>query len=405
MNRYPARPATLQSLRGANIAHLIESSGPGGAERMIVELAQAQQQHGATVTVFIPRGRESWLSEQLQTAGVSTEYFTLTSPLSPPCVRTLYRAFRRYDIALAHSHEFTMATNGAFAARWAGIPHVITMHGGRYYATKLRRRLLMRAAVEASQATVAVSEPLGDALSTDLRITRSRIETIPNGIRMDVVAAAPLRHELGLAPGEPLVLAVGNLYPVKGHRILLEALHALPANTHLAIAGRGREESVLRSRAAVLGLSNRLHLLGHRDDVPALLLAADVFVQPSLDEGLPLAVLEAMTSARPIVATDVGDVGRAVGPGGGLLVPPGDASALAAAITMILQKPFLAKALAQTARTRALLHYGASRMVGRYADVYAPLMPTRAVAEAMAKPSASAQRSMRPKTSVKTGSD
>lgn len=400
-----SQPLQPQSLRGEHIAHLIESAGPGGAERMVVELAHAQQALGAVTTVFIPRGREAWMAHQLRDAGVEVEHYDLDSPLSWRCVRTLTSAFRRRGITLAHSHEFTMAVNGAVAARGVGIPHVITMHGGRYYAAKVRRRVLMRGAVASSQAIVAVSEALGDALSSDLLLNRTRVLTISNGVRVDVVAAAPLRAELGIAAGDPLVLAVGNLYPVKGHAVLLEAMQHLPHDTHVVIAGRGHEEASLRARAAELGMSKRLHLLGLRDDISALLYAADVFVQPSLDEGLPLAVLEAMFASRPIVASDVGDVARAVGPEGALLVSPGDAAALGAAITLLIEKPFLASSLAQSAHSRATNHYGLARMVNRYAELYAGLLDARALAAPIASARTIAQRSMRANTSAKTGSD
>lgn len=393
------------SLRGEHIAHVIESSGPGGAERMVAELARAQRQLGAQATVFIPRAREPWLASQLQACDVDVEYFDLISPLSWQCVSSISTALRQRNVTLVHSHEFTMAVNGAWAARTVGIPHVITMHGGRYYADKLRRRVLLRGAVSSSQATVAVSDALGDSLSRDLYVKRERILTIANGVRAECANAAALRTELKLDAKAAVVLAVGNLYPVKGHIALVNALPQLPLNVHIVIAGRGGEDAPLRARAAALGMTARLHLLGHRDDVAALLMAADVFVQPSLDEGLPLSVLEAMFSARPIVATDVGDVARAVGTDGALLVPPGDAEALGTAITRLLEQPFLASALAACAQERARRDYGMTRAVGRYAELYAPLLARRAAADSIASASTVEQRSMRAKTSSNTRSD
>ena len=132
------------------------------------------------------------------------------------------------------------------------------------------------------------------------------------------------------------MVAVGNLYPVKDHATLLRALARLPA-ARVAIAGRGDQEEPLRRLAAELGLSDRVHLLGLRDDVETVFAAADVFVQPSLSEGLPLAVLEAMANGLPVVATRVGGIPEAVVDGKtGLLVPPGDPAALAAALAAVL---------------------------------------------------------------------
>jgi glycosyltransferase involved in cell wall biosynthesis len=385
--------------RGEHIAHLIESTGPGGAERMVAELALEQRVRGARTTVFLPVAGEEWLADQLEGADIAIERFRHDSPLSPQCVRTLAHGFRKHGITLAHSHEFSMAVNGAVAARAVGIPHVITMHGGRYYADKMRRRFAMRFAVASSQATVAVSELLAGQLSHDLHVAPSRIVTIPNGVRPAEPPTATLRRELGIAAHARVILAVGNLYPVKGHRFLISALAELPASTHLAIAGRGDGETALLAHAAELGLESRVHLLGHRDDIPALLAAADVFVQSSLNEGLPLAVLEAMFAGRPIVATDVGDVARAVGADGALLVAPGSAAELAAAIGRLLDQPFLASALGASAALRANRTHGLTRMVERYAALYAPLLAR------MPRARTAVLRSIRSKTSANTSSD
>lgn len=399
------RSSATSCLRGEHIAHVIETAGPGGAETMLLELARAQQQHGAITTAFLPYSHEDWLPTQLLNAGIGVERFELRSPLSWDSIRSLVAAFQRLEVSLLHSHEFTMAVNGAVAARIAGVPNVITMHGGRYYAERGRRRLLLRAAIASSQATVAVSDALGDALSRDLRLARTRVITIHNGVRVQPSAAAALRTELGLAEGSTIVLAVGNLYPVKGHAALVRALPALPTAAHLVIAGRGGEEQALLASAAALGVSDRLHLLGHRDDIGAVLRAADLFVQPSLNEGLPLALLEAMFAAVPIVATDVGDVAQAIGTDGGLLVPAGDDAALGAAITRLLEQPFLARALAASAQARAEREYGMPRAVERYADVYSPLFAARDATSRMPWTSTALQRSMRAKTSANTGND
>jgi len=356
------------------VAHLIESSGPGGAERIVADLATAFQAADTQNVVFLPRDGEDWLQRQLAGSGVAIEYFKIDRPVSPQCARALTDAFREHRIAVAHSHEFSMAVYGSWAAWRADIPHVITMHGGRYYASRLRRRLALRAAVALSAATVAVSSPLAQAISDDLRVKRSRIVMVPNGVRYVAPERVTLRDELGLGSDDRLIVAVGNLYPVKGHQHLVEAL-ALVASKHkrlhVAIAGRGELEEALRSRAADVQLTDRVHLLGLRSDIPAILAAADIFALPSLSEGLPMALIEAMFAARPIVATEVGEVGVALDGGqAGVLVEPGNAYALAAALHGLLTEPVRAKTLGERAAGRARAHYGLSRMVARYANLY-----------------------------------
>src|SRR5258708_91627 len=139
------------------VAHLIESDGPGGAERMLSELANGLQSRGCAGVAFLPAKGEGWLGRELSAFGVPIEYVHLASPLSTRFPRDLASAFSRHRIDLAHSHEFTMSVYGSAAAKLVGVPHVITMHGGRYYAERWRRRFAMRLSVAASRPVVAVS--------------------------------------------------------------------------------------------------------------------------------------------------------------------------------------------------------------------------------------------------------
>lgn len=267
-----------------------------------------------------------------------------------------------------------MAVYGAWASWLAGVPHVITMHGRRYYAGRLQRRVAMRTAVALSARTVAVSNPLAEHLSRDLLVRRSRITVVSNGVRRPTAECATLREELQLRPDERLLVSVGNLYPVKGHAYLIDAMSLLGSrhpNVHLAIGGRGDLAEALMARARDQGLANRVHLLGLRSDVAAILAAADLFVLPSLSEGLPLALLEAMFAGRPIIASDVGEIGRTLGHGeAGVLVEPANAVALAAAIDDLLSNPARAREFGEHAARRAAAEYDVSQMVRRYSSIY-----------------------------------
>jgi glycosyltransferase involved in cell wall biosynthesis len=226
---------------------------------------------------------------------------------------------------------------------------------------------------------VAVSRQLGDHISRDLLMRRSRIEMVPNGVRF--AGEAPrdtVRRELSLGPDDRLLVAIGNLYPVKGHRLAIDALAQLAdrhPTLHLAIAGRGDLAGALTEQAAALGIGHRVHLLGLRSDVAAVLAAADLFVLPSLSEGLPLALLEAMFAGRPTVATRVGEVPAALDHGrAGMLVPPDDAAALAGAIDDLLIHPDRALTLGQRAHARAVAEYDLDGMVRRYRFMYDQLL-------------------------------
>ncbi|MGB2713839.1 MAG: glycosyltransferase family 4 protein [Vicinamibacterales bacterium] len=361
------------------IAHLIESDGPGGAERVVVHLASTLQAQGLSNVVFLPRHGEGWLEYQLQGSGIAIEYFTIDRPFSPACARAVANALRVHRANVAHSHEFSMAVYGSWASWLAGVPHIITMHGSAYYAGRLRRRLAMRMAVATSRRTVAVSNPLADHMSHALALRRSQIGVIPNGVRHEPGGQlSTLRDELRLSPQDRLVVAVGNLYPVKGHRHLIDALALLSTRhptLHVAIGGRGSLAEPLANQADELGVGGRVHLLGLRSDVSALLAAADLVVLPSLSEGLPMALLEAMFANRPIIASAVGEIPLALEQGrAGLLVPAGDPTALATEIDRLLTDATLARALAERAFARAVEEYDVSHMVRRYLGLYMEML-------------------------------
>jgi len=368
-------PTAASRLRGMRFAHLIETDGPGGAERVLANLATEFQTAGSDNVVIVPERGEGWLARELRGTGVHVESFCLDRPFSPMFARRLADILRSYGVALAHSHEFTMAVYGTWAARRAGIPHVFTMHGSRYYAERWRRRIALWLATRMSDAVVTVSHSLARQLRRDLLLSADRLITIPNGVRHFPTSQSSLRQELGLADTDQLVVAVGNLYPIKGHTYLLQALALLAPRLprlHVAIAGRGELASPLRAHAAALNVHDRFHLLGLRSDIGNVLSAADVFVLPSLSEGVPLALLEAMLAAKPIVATAVGEVPTVLDGGrAGLLVPSADASALANALASVLVDLAYGQRLGLAAATRAGGEYSLDAMVDRYAALYA----------------------------------
>jgi glycosyltransferase involved in cell wall biosynthesis len=360
------------------IAQLIESDGPGGAEQVVADLAVNLQAAGARSVVILPACGDGWLARQLAGTGVAVEHFRLDTPFSPACARSVANALRRHRIDVAHSHEFSMAVYGAWASWHAGVHHVITMHGSRYYVGRLQRRMALRAAIARSDRIVAVSHELAGHISGDLLVRRSHIDVISNGVRCVSADGAAVRHELKLAAGDRLLVSIGNLYSVKGHQHVIDAVARLidrHPRLHLAIAGRGHLADALAAQARQHKLETRVHLLGLRSDVPAVLAAADVFVLPSLSEGLPLALLEAMFAGRPIVASDVGEIAAALDHGAaGVLVPPGDPAALAASIDDLLTRPDRARALGAHARRRAADEYDVSHMVRRYRSIYEQLV-------------------------------
>jgi glycosyltransferase involved in cell wall biosynthesis len=211
-------------------------------------------------------------------------------------------------------------------------------------------------------------------MSRELWIPRARIAMVSNGVRRPPPGPKTIRAELGLSLDDRLMVAVGNLYPVKGHRHLIEAMSLLAwrhPTLHLAICGRGDLAEALATRSPYIGLGTPSHLPVILSNVSAVVAAADIFVMPSLSEGLPLALLEAMVAGSAIVATVVGEVSAALEQGAaGVLVPPGDSRALAVAIERLLNDQQLARTLGHRAACKAAAEYEVSSMVRHYSSMY-----------------------------------
>jgi glycosyltransferase involved in cell wall biosynthesis len=370
---------TVSATGGKKIALMLESDGPGGAEHVLLHLAEGLQARGHTI-VPVLRGvskGKAWLQGQFRQRGIEPELFFIRRPIDWKCAQGMMEIFRRREIDVVHSHEFTMAVYGAVAARLTGRPHLITMHGTRLFAERWRRRAALRWAIHNSIATVGVSQSTADFVEHSLGLAPGTVGVVENGIIPLAGAREPVRVELGIGAEEPLIVAVGNLYKVKGHMVLLRALARLGTRRpdlswRLAIAGRGEEEVALREFVAQNGITSRVTLLGFRTDVPNLLAAGDIWVMPSLSEGLPLSLLEAMFAGKAILASRVGGIPDVVTEEQeALLSAPGDEVELAAQLERLLSDHDLRARLGAAARSHADREYRLERTIDQYERLYA----------------------------------
>ncbi|MGE3595682.1 MAG: glycosyltransferase family 4 protein [Dehalococcoidia bacterium] len=348
----------------------IETDSPGGAETMILALARELLARRHSVTAFGLVGGQGWLTAQFAALGVDRVLIRARGRSGLRTLPAIAAAIRDRGLEVLHSHEFAFAVAGAFAARVTGCRHLITMHGGTYYAGNVKRRLALRAAAAMSHRLIAVSTPSGQVLARALRLRSDRVTVVHNGVAAISSDNGPrVRAELGLGPTDVLVVTIGSLYEVKGHSFLLEALSQLNVRDRvvLAIAGSGHMEPRIRSDIARLGIGANVRILGFRADVADLLAAADIFAMPSLSEGLPMAVIEAMLAGRAIVASDVGGIPELLPSSDyGLLVRPGDPVDLAGRLTELIEDPARRARLGNAARVRAAGRFTAAVMTDEY---------------------------------------
>ena len=216
-------------------------------------------------------------------------------------------------------------------------------------------------------AHVAVSAHTADAIAAEAALARERMLVVPNGVPEPAAGST----ELGLP--RPIVGGLGRLDRQKGFDVLIDALATLPG-VSAVIAGDGPERGALLQRARERSVADRFAIVPWTSDVGPFLRSLDVFVLPSRYEGLPLVLLEAMATATPGVAADVGAVSEAIVAGeSGLLVPPDDAPALAAGIGQLLDDKEARERLGARAREEWRSRFTAERMQQSYVDLFTRL--------------------------------
>jgi len=385
----PAPPAQAdRSARRLRVLQVINSLVVGGAEQLLVTLAQHIDtgRYDLRVCSLSPL-EETPIVRDLRALGVPLYSVSRTTKHDARHVARLAALARRLNVDVLHTHLAYANTIGTLAGALTRRPVVATLHNARsvhdpYNGHGRLKQGLQTCMLRYGVRTVIACAPEVRAVAIDeLGLPPYRVADVPNGIDTsagDAVspaeAAARRAELLDGAPG-PLVLAVGNLLPAKGHTVLVGATSQLLPRfpgLRVAIVGREGESSPeVCARIVALGLERHVALVGQRRDVPALLAAADVFAQPSLWEGLPLALLEAMAAGVPAVASAVGGVPRVLEDGvTGRLAPPGDAAALAAALGDLLAAPAAARALAAAGQAHVRATYGAAAWADHLQSIY-----------------------------------
>ena len=361
------------------ILHLFVSLPVGGAENLLLSILR-RLDPARYESVVCTLGERGALATQVEALGVPLVELGLmrSGGGRGRAVQALAELLRRERIDLLHAHLYHANLIGRLAARRAGIPCVVSIHN-TYTRPKWHRRLAnWWLARRHTGAIIAGSEEIRrDILRYD-HVRPELVEVIPNAVDLSRSASAltreAARERLGLAAEAYVLGTVGRLEEQKGHRFLLDALDRLRAqglDAVLLLVGGGREEAALREQAARLALGERVCFLGMRDDLGDLFRAMDLFVMPSLWEGLSLAMLSAMAAGLPVVATHVGGVPEVLGDDErGFVLPPGDAAALAERIAWCHAHPDAAARAGTAGAAHVRANYSDAALVKRVEAVY-----------------------------------
>jgi glycosyltransferase involved in cell wall biosynthesis len=369
------------------LLHVIDTLGLGGAERFLVGLCTTLPADRYQVIVSAVSGNGP-RSEDLSRAGVELWPLEARSNRDLRALFRLARFIRQRRVDIVHTHLFVGGAFGRLAAVLAGVPIRVTTEQNAYAPghTLPRWQVVVDALLaRLTDRLVAVSQGTRDYLIQEERVPPARIRVVPNAIpwpeAVPPAQVAAVKRELGGEGRFPLLGTVARLTPQKGLEVLLQALPAVRSrfpDLLWVVLGEGELRPELESLARRLGLEDHVRFCGQRRDVPAALLGLDLFVLPSLFEGLPLALLEAMASGTPVVATRVAGSSEVIEDGvNGRLVPPADAPALAEAIVGLLDDKEFAQRLARRGQDTVRQRYSIGPVAEEYERIYGELLQAK----------------------------
>jgi glycosyltransferase involved in cell wall biosynthesis len=357
------------------VLQVINNLQVGGAEVLLASLIPILRKD-FEVTLYMLQSTGTSIECELELSGLDIYCVDNLSVYSPAQVLRLVQHLRNNHYDLIHVHLFPSQLWVALAAFVAGtrIALVTTEHSTNNRRRKPWFHLLDRWMYSQYASIACISEATGDELARWLPELKSKIEIIPNGIQVERFAQAPAfnRDRLGISDGLPVILFVGRFKKEKDHATLLRALAKVP-NAQLVLVGDGPCLVDMEALAKILGVADRVHFLGSRQDVHELLKMADIYVHSSLWEGFGIAALEAMASGLPVVASRVPGLTNVIGEAG-LFFEPGNDEQLATHLNTLLQCPQLRSELIEKGVARASefkIEYTAERYASFYYKVMA----------------------------------
>jgi glycosyltransferase involved in cell wall biosynthesis len=377
------RPAPAAHVGRPRVLILTVGFTVGGAEQLILTTAPRLQRDGFEVTVACLKG---WglLGDELQARGVRALALGARRIWDLRAFGRLLSILRRDRIQIIRGHLFWANLVARVIGRLASVPVVVTSHHDTFGWMSWRHRLAERVTAPLSDAVTTCSEAVRREALADFGMRPGRVRTLRNAIEIPegipgTAARERIRRELGASQDDLLVGTLGRLIePKKGLATFLAAARLLSSEfprVRFAIVGDGPARSDLEGRAAREGVSHCTVFCGLRRDVPEVMRSFDLFVQPSLWEGFGITLLEAMVVGTPVVASRVGGVPEVVEDGvTGILVPPGDAPALAAACAQLLRQRERAARMGNAGRERVRAEFGIERLVRDIEELYRELL-------------------------------
>lgn len=375
-----------EQMKAIAVLHIISRLPIGGVENQLLTILKKYDE-GKLHPLVCSLSDKGEIGKEIEDLGIEVIPLNkLKHRFDWTIVKEIYQLIKKRDIKIVRTHQYHANLYGRIAAWLARVPCIVaSVHNIYTRDRKLHRRTINKFLSRFTDKVVAVSEIVKkDILKYD-GLAEDKITVIYNGIdigKFTNINASGIRSEYGISADIPVVGTVGRLTPQKGQRCLIEAIWKIKnkfPQIMLFIVGDGPIREELRVYAKTLGIDNNIIFTGLRRDIPALLASMDIFIFPSLWEGLPNALIEAMAAGKPIIATDIPPVREVLSSGEiGILVPPNNSDAIADSIEFLLHDETLAENLRTAARDRAFSSFNIDTTVNQYTDLFTNILRKKA---------------------------
>lgn len=351
------------------VLHIIDSLIQAGAEALVKDMVPRMRSAGVDVSVAVLKELDSPFERELREKNIP---FLPTAPggvYSPAHVLSLSRHIHKFDVIQVYLFPAQLFAPLAAMLKGTKVPLVLSEQTTHHRRKKMWLHPLETWMYGRYTAIACASEGIAASLKAWVPGVGNKITVIPNGIDVQAFerAVALSRSSVGINNGASVLLYVARLEPQKDHANLLRALAEIP-DADLVLAGDGSLRAQLEAQAEMLGISRRVHFLGRRQDVAELLQMADIYVHPAAFEGFGIAAAEAMSAGKPVIASNVPGLAQVVGDAG-ILVPPGDPSALAQEVRSLIHSSERRSQLSRAAVERGR-QFSIENTVAAYVDLY-----------------------------------
>lgn len=368
------------------VTYMAHAFHVGGAEEMALNLVRHLPPRFAPAVCCIHSAGA--LGEEIRGTGVPFTVLGLNPGFKHPFDVARIRAYLSESRPqIVHTFLLTASLYGRFAAMLARVPVIIGTEVNLYEHKRRHHAVAERLLMRGTDRIVASAESVREHYIRQVHADPARVEVIYNAVdwsALDTTGSRDqVRQSIGVPLDAPLIGIIARLTGQKAHGVLLDAFHATSglAASHLVVVGDGELRDQLGQRAETLGIAPRVHFVGARRDLGNLLAASDIFVMPSLWEGLPLSLVLAMGAGLPVVATRVAGIPEVVKDGQtGLLVDPGHIAQLGDALALLVGDPLLRQRLGSAARDVVRPRFGVDRYVGSITGLYDRLLAEKGLA-------------------------